>query len=335
MKRIIAFILLMIFMGFLLINIRNSSKFIPEKQTQLMMNTYVSITALGPDKETISSAIGSVFKRLKEIEIKFNHLNPESPLYAFNQESRPIQDTEILGLIRIALEVSRESGGAFDITVAPLLELWGFYKNSPYLPTKQEIQKCLQKVGYQHLLLKDGKLKKDNKNVNIDLGGIAKGYALAQAVRVLKDKGITSAVIDIGGDVYALGKKGPRLWKVGIRDPRKKGILGYVEVENLSVISSGDYERSFKKGGRRYHHIFNPKTGYPTEGVSSVTLIHPDPVLGQALSKAPFILGPQKGLELLEKIPGMQAIIITDSGQILHSQEFSCPIKGFKKFKPD
>lgn len=283
------------------------------------MNTFISITALGPNKEIASSAVNSAFNRLKEIDIKFNHLNPESPLYAFNKKNIPIQDTEILQLIRTALEVSRESEGAFDITVAPLVELWGFYKNSPYLPSQSEIQKCLQKVGYQHLRVNDGKLEKDNDDVRIDLGGIAKGYAINEAIKVLKAQRITSALIDAGGDVYALGKKRGELWKVGIKDPRDEGIIGYIEVEDLAVMGSGDYERFFIKNDKRYHHIFNPTTGYPTKGVTSVTLIYNNPVLAQAWTKIPFVLGSQKGLEMLEKIPGMEAIIVTTSGEKIYS----------------
>jgi thiamine biosynthesis lipoprotein len=138
-------------------------------------------------------------------------------------------------------------------------------------------------------------------------------------LKVLKFNGVSSALIDAGGDVYGLGKKGSKLWRVGIKDPRGEGILGYVEVEDMAVMGSGDYERFFIKDGKRYHHIFNPKTGYPTEGVQSVILIYNDPVLAQAWTKIPFIKGSEKGLERLEKIPNIEAIIITESGKILYS----------------
>lgn len=283
-----------------------------------MMDTYVSIYAVGP-KKIASKAVSAAFERMQQIDVKFNHLNPQSPIYAFNHQGTPISDEEILRLIRIALRASEESAGAFDITVAPLLELWGFYGKNYYVPKDEEIKDCLNKTGYQHLILDNGKLDKDNPGIKIDLGGIAKGYALIEAVNVLKAHGITSALIDAGGDVYALGRKGRKLWKVGIKDPRLEGILGYVEVEDLAVLGSGDYERFFIKDGRRYHHIFNPKTGYPTQGTSAVTLIYADPVLGQIWTKIPFIIGPKKGLEMLEKIPGMEAIIVTESGEILYS----------------
>ena len=316
--KIVFIIMVVVAAGLWGIRSYNARRFHVEKETRFMMDTYVTIYAPGPKKVT-SRVINLAFDRMEQLDIKFNPLNPKSPIYAFNHQGTPITDQEILGLVQVALQVSKLSDGAFDITVASLLELWGFYDRGYRIPEAQEIIDCLKNVGYQHLLLKDGKLEKDTEGVKIDLGGIAKGYIVSQAVEVLKSKGITSAVIDAGGDVYALGKKGKRLWRVGIRNPRENDIIGYLEVEDLSVFGSGDYERFFIKDGRRYHHIFNPKTGYPTEGVTSVTLIYPNPILAQPWTKIPFVMGPKKGLEMLEKIPGMEAVIITSSGEILYS----------------
>lgn len=306
-----------------------------EKQTRFMMDTYVTIYAIGPQRPT-AKAVDSALGRMQEIDVKFNCLNPKSPIYAFNHNGEPISDPEVLGLIKVALEVSKETAGAFDISVAPLLELWGFYTKSPHLPREQEIKDALRNVGYRHLLLNNGKLEKDSPGVRIDLGGVAKGYAMQEAIKVLKAQGVTSALVDTGGDIYALGKRGKKLWKIGIRNPRSKedspgdaalghievgedGLLGYVEVEDLAVMGSGDYERFFIQDGKRYHHIFDPKTGYPTQGITGTTLIYPDPVLGQIWGKIPFIMGAKKGLEILGKIPGMEVIIVTASGEILYS----------------
>lgn len=296
----------------------NERRFHVEKEMRFMMDTYVTIYAVG-SKAITSKAIELALNRMQEIDTKFNSLNPKSPVYTFNHTLEPISDKEIINLIRIALRISEESGGAFDISIAPLAELWGFYSKDYYLPAPQEIKDCLANVGYQHLSLDKGKLTKNNMAVRIDLGGVAKGYAISEALKVLKSNGVSSALIDAGGDVYGLGKKGSRLWKIGIKDPRGEGILGYVEVEDLAVMGSGDYERFFIKNGKRYHHIFNPKTGYPTEGVQSVILIYSDPVLAQAWTKIPFIMGPEEGLKRLEKIPNMEVIIITESGKKLYS----------------
>lgn len=316
--KIAAVIIVFLSLGLYGIKSYNASRLHLEEETRVTMDTYVTIHAIGP-KETTSKAISLAFGRMQEINAKFNSLNPKSPIYAFNHKSITIADPEILELIRLAIKVSRESEGAFDITVAPLVELWGFYEKAPRLPRQEEIDAALKNVGYRYLYFDNGELKKTIKDVRIDLGGIAKGYAISEAAKVLKQNGVSCALIDAGGDIYALGKRGVRFWKVGIKDPRREGILGYVEVEDLAVLSSGDYERFFIRDGKRYHHIFNPKTGYPTEGLSSVTLIYYDPVVAQAWAKIPFILGAKKGLEMLEKIPGMEAIIITASGEKLYS----------------
>lgn len=319
-KKIIAvfFIIILAVIALWLIRQYNSYRLHVEKETRFMMDTYVTIYAVGP-KQVTQKAINLALNRMQEIDTKFNLLNPKSPIYAFNHRSEPIADNEITGLIQISLEISEESKGAFDITVAPLVELWGFYSKEYYLPKPQEIKDCLASIGYKHLSFDNGKLVKDLEAVRIDLGGVAKGYAITEAARILKSNGVNSALIDTGGDVYSLGKKGSGLWKVGIKDPRGEGILGYVEVEDLAVMGSGDYERFFIKDDKRYHHIFNPGTGYPTETVSGVTLIYPDPIAAQAWTKIPFVMGPEEGLRRLEKIPGMEAIIITTSGKILYS----------------
>lgn len=310
----------------------NLYRFHLEKQTRFMMDTYVTIYAIGPKSVTVS-AINSALNRMQAVDAKFNSQNPENAIYTFNHEGIPITDQEILDVTQLALQIARDSDGAFDITVAPLIELWGFYDKSPHLPTQQEISDCLGKVGYQYLILKDGKLQKSKEDVMIDLGGIAKGYAVKEAARVLQKAGVNSALIDAGGDVHALGKKGRDLWKVGLRNPRGNDILGYVEVEDLAVMGSGDYERFFFKNDVRYHHIFNPKTGYPVQGVSSTTLLHPDPMVADAWNTAVFVLGPDEGLKLAEKITEMEVIMVTPSGEVTYTSGLKNALHAVKEVK--
>lgn len=312
------------------VRIYNTHRFHLEKQTRFMMDTFVTIYAVGPETVT-SRAIDLALDRMQEVDTKFNMLNPQSLLYAFNHKGVPISDPEILDVVRTALQVGDESDGAFDITVAPLIELWGFYGDSPHVPKKQEIEDCLTDIGYKYLTIRDGKLEKSNERVRIDLGGIAKGYAIREGAKVLKEGGVTSALIDAGGDVYALGRKGRKPWNVGIKNPRGEDLLGYVEVEDLAVLGSGDYERCFFNEGKRYHHIFNPKTGYPAEGLTGITLIYPDPMVADAWNTALFVLGPEKGLEVLEKMPGMETIMVTTSGEILYSSGFKDQLKALPK----
>jgi thiamine biosynthesis lipoprotein len=214
------------------------------------------------------------------------------------------------------------------------VELWGFYGDSSHLPQDEEIKDCLSKIGYKYLTtIKNEKLERSKENISIDLGGIAKGYSVSQAAKALKAEGVTSALIDAGGDVYALGKKGGKFWNVGIRSPRGEDLLGYVEVEDLAVMGSGDYERFFIKDGKRYHHILSPKSGYPAEGLSGITVIYTDPIIADAWATALFVLGPEKGPEIVEKIPGMETIMVTTSGKILYSSGLKNALKVIPKIK--
>ena len=301
------------------VKVYNKHRFHLEKRTSFMMDTYVTIYAVGPKKTTIP-AINKAFDRMQEINDKFSNLNPDSPIYAFNQQGVPIRDEEILKVARLALEVARDTDGAFDITVMPLAELWGFYGNGkPHVPADVEIRACLADTGYQGLRFDNNSLIKTQKKLKIDLGGIAKGYGIGEAARVLKAEGVKSALIDGGGDVYAMGKRGNRLWKVGIKNPHGDGILGYLEVEDLAVMGSGDYERFFMENGKRYHHIFNPETGYPAEGLSGITLVHPDPMVADAWNTALFVLGPEKAMKRVEDMPSMESIMVGTSGEISFS----------------
>jgi len=202
------------------------------------------------------------------------------------------------------------------------------------VPKAEDIAACLKNTGFEHLHIQDGKLTKDHPQIRIDLGGIAKGYAIGQAVVALKSNGINSALIDAGGDVYALGKRGADLWKVGLRNPRGDDLIAALDVENKAVMGSGDYQRFFMENGRRYHHIFDPKTGYPARGVIGTTLVHPDPTLADAWNTAIFILGPEKGLSLAEKMPDMEAVMVTDAKQLQYTSGLSDVLQINNQAKP-
>ncbi len=288
------------------------------RESCCLMDTDVTVAVAGP-RVPAAAAARAALARMGEIAVKFNALDPESPLYAFNHRGEPLADPEILGLVAQGLEISRASGGAFDMTVVPLLRLWGFY-STPHVPADREIAAALACVGYRHLGWKDGQLTKDAAGVQIGLGGIAKGYALAEAARVLRENGTAGAIIDAGGDIYALGRHGARCWHVGIRNPAGPGVVGSVRVADTAVMGSGDYERFFIRDGRRYHHILDPHTGSPTDGVAAVTVMGPDPVAAQAWAKVPFVLGHEQGLALMEKVPGMRAVVILSGGDKVASR---------------
>ena len=288
------------------------------KQTRLMMDTYVTISAVAPGPQA-GAGIDSAFTRLELISHKFNHLDSTSPLYAFNERDVPITDPEIIHVLAAAQRISALSGGAFAVTVEPLVRLWGFYDNCPALPEQRQIDSCLKLVGYQNIVIGEGRVTKKNPGTRIDLGGIAKGFGLAEAARVLRQAGVDSALIDLGGDVYAIGRKGDQPWKVGIRNPRGDGVVGVVALHNLAAVTSGDYERFFwGPDSVRYCHILDPHTGWPARGFSSTTVLMRDPLLAQGFSKVLFILGPD-ALKLADSTDHFEAVLITDSMKAITS----------------
>lgn len=303
------------------------------KRTQLMMDTYVTITAYGPAGRA-DKAIDDAFTRLEAISRRFNHLDSTSPVFAFNTRNEPLTDPEVVEVLKAAVAVSRASDGAFDVTVQPLVRLWGFYSGNTAVPPQRAIDSCLRLVGYRYLEVESARVTKLRPDVTIDLGGIAKGFGLREAARVLRSQGIDSAVIDLGGDVLAIGRHGDRNWKVGIRHPRRDGLVGVAEVSNLAVVTSGDYERFFfaaphsapsNPGTRepstasdsvRYCHIIDPRTGWPARGLVSTTVVMRDPLTAQAWSKVLFIRG-MDGLRLLDSVGGIEALVVTDSLKVI------------------
>ncbi len=299
----------------------NLSKNRLQSQTRFLMDTYVSVYVAAPKKEAFI-AMNRAFERMKEVASKFNAYDVKSPLYLFNQKNLPISDPEVLKVIRAALDVSEKTDGAFDITVMPLTRLWGFSTASaaPRVPSLDEVKEALNNIGFRHLSFKDGALVKDQENIQIGLGAIAKGYVVGEAIKVLKESGIASAIVVAGGDVYAMGKNRSEFWRVGIKNPRGDQPLGYLEVEDRAVMGSGDYERFFIKDNERYHHIFDPKTGYPAKKCQGTFVIYSDPMLADAWATALFVMGPQQGLKIINGITGMDSIVIAANGDMILSE---------------
>ena len=227
---------------------------------------------------------------------------------------------ETLDTIEKAVYVSEKSDGAFDPTIGPEIKLWDFFKK--IRPSDAEIRKNLPLVNYKNIIIDKGKstvfLKK--KNMLLDLGGIAKGYAADLAVQALKQKGISSGIVAIAGDIKAFGlKPDNKPWVVGIKNPRQKSnddeIIARVPLSDKAISTSGDYERYFIMDGQRYHHLLIPQTGYPAYACQSATVIADKGVTTDGFDNALFILGPEKGIELANKI-GVDAIIIDSNGAI-------------------
>ncbi|HHY46181.1 MAG TPA: FAD:protein FMN transferase [Firmicutes bacterium] len=295
-------------------------------KTSFMMGTLVSIKAYGPNAQ---NAVDAAFARIRDIESEVSASLPDSEISELNLSAgkapvRISRDTEIL--LREALRFARASGGKFDPTIGPLVKLWQIGTDKAHIPPAAEIEAAMHLVRYQDLIVneKDGTAFLRRPGMAVDLGAIAKGYAGDEVIRILKDAGIRSGYVDLGGNVVVLGSKPDGTpWRVGVQDPRgeRGDYVLAIPVVDKSVVTSGDYERYFEKDGVRYHHILDPFTGWPSRsGLISATIISDRSIDGDALSTTVFLLGPDKGMKLIEELPGIDGVLITTDKKILVSR---------------
>lgn len=299
----------------------------PVHYSSLIMGTFCDLTfipAPGTNPENIANAI---FNRMRYLESLWSCYRPGSEISRLNREGRIKSSPETRSLLKNAREISRISDGVFDITVAPLMSAWREAEKAGEPP---DLKPLLSLVGYQKLKIEeDGTVYFLKKGMAIDLGGIGKGAAVDEAVSLMKSYGVKSGIVNLGGNLYAFGA-GPHQgkWKVGIQNPSGEGVIGAVLIKDRGVSTSGNYQRYFEIGGKRYSHVLNPKTGslegnYP-EGV---TVIAPTALLADGLSTALTVLGPEKGIILAEETPGVEALVIMP-GQTFHTT------KGFPNLSP-
>jgi len=294
------------------------------KETGTLMDTFCEISCYSSDKDKTVSAIREAFKEMERIEKVFSKFDENSEVSKINKLAsldKLSVSKEVFGLTERAVYYSRISGGAFDITVAPLMEIWGFARRHGSIPGKEAIEKALKGVGYKNIELdpKGGFVKFLNKDTEVDFGGIAKGYAVDRAKDLLVSRGIKDGLINLGGNIFALGSApGKKSWKIGIHDPRNKGKLLYsFELTNKAISTSGNYERFFEIDGKRYSHIINPVTGVPCQGIISVTVVADSAEEADALSTAIFVMGEDKGLQFAKFIKNVKVLMLKEEGRLI------------------
>ncbi|MFH1727297.1 MAG: FAD:protein FMN transferase [Pseudomonadota bacterium] len=261
----------------------------------------------------------------KRINDVFSVYKKDSQVSQVNKNAglKPVKvKKEIIDIIKTANSVSKKTNGAFDITFLPVGKLWDFMMENPKLPQEASIKNKLRLINYNKIIIDE-----ENKTVflkdegmSFGFGGIVKGYSLKQISEILKKNGINNAIVDGGGDLFILGKKPNDNWAIGVKDPRNKNALVYrLKVnKDLACVTSGDYERFFIYEDQRYHHIIDPKTGYPANKTRSVTLLAKDPSIADAYATAIFILGKDLGLKLANETPEIEVLLI-DNENITHS----------------
>jgi thiamine biosynthesis lipoprotein len=288
------------------------------------MGTAVEITLLGEDEESAQKAALRAFQEIKRIEYLMSPWIESSDVSRINRSagSDGVRvSPETVEVIKRAQEVSKLSDGAFDITVGPLVQLWRKAREEGKPPEMEEVKEALNLVNFRNLkILYGGKISLGKKGMNIDLGGIAKGYAVDRAFELLKGLGFRNLVVNAGGDLRVGGSKPDGPWSIGIQHPRDpEKIIARISLSDAAMATSGDYEKFFIHQGKRYHHILNPENGFPAEGCQSVTVFHKEATTADALATAIFALGPEKGYALCQRLEGVDCLIVDRDGKFTFS----------------
>ena len=302
------------------------SKSITQKTS--LMGTVFTFTAVSQEEDQAYKAIFAAIDEAKRIEKLISSWNPHSQTSEINRHAG-IQsvkvEAELFQLISRAIKVSVLTEGAFDISYASLDKLWTFDKQMESLPPDSLLKEAVRHIDYQKIQLSeaDTSVFLLQKGMKIGFGGIGKGYAANRAKQIMVDMGIQNGLVNAGGDLFAWGNmENGKMWKIGIAHPRKKGeILAWIQLKDQAMVTSGDYERYAMIDGVRYAHILNPKTGYPVSNTMSVSILCPDAELADALSTAVFVLGPEKGMALINQLNGIECLIVNAEEKILTSNQ--------------
>jgi thiamine biosynthesis lipoprotein len=283
---------------------------------RLSMACVYAIEAYGPDAQALPRIVDEAFDEVDRIDRLMSHYKPDSPVSRVNREAaqHPVTvDAELFDFIVDAMRYNRDSDGAFDITVGPLMKAWGFFRGEGRVPSDDELAAARRHVGAAHVMLNpvEKTIRFDAPGAELDLGGIAKGYAVDRVVRLLRQRRIPAALISSGGStIYGIGAPpGRDGWDVTIQDPidpRKTALTVQLKDRALSV--AGSSEKFFEAGGVRYSHIMDPRTGRPVQGVLSVAVLASSGTAGDALDDVFFVLGPEGSRAYLNRLPGTEAL---------------------------
>ena len=303
---------------------RGASERAPVSRTEIgLLGTACTITIYRGEAEP---AFDAAFKRIAEIEDRMTVNGDDSEVIRVNRAAgvKPVRvSPDTFAVIARGLEFSRLGDGAFDITVGPLVKLWGIGTAAARVPSPKEIRDALARVGWRDVELsqKDSSVFLKRPGMALDLGAIAKGYAADEVARILREHGIASALINLGGNVLTVGRKPDGTpWRIGAQNPEQpRGThIGIVEIGQEAVVTSGSYERYFEAGGRRYHHILDTRTGFPvSNGLAAVMIVTPDSTTADGYSTLVFALGLERGRRLVESSAGaIEALFITESREV-------------------
>jgi len=299
------------------------------QRTEAIMGTrcYVELWADDPVKG--NDAIDAVMAELRRIDALMSHYKPESQLSQINARAyqEPVQvDKELFDLIKLSTYYSQITAGAFDITYASVGYLYDYRRHIH--PSEAQIKSALPAVNWHNLLLDEAHhtVRFEHAGMRIDLGGIGKGYAVDHGIDLLKARGFKHAVVTAGGDSRIIGDHMGRPWLVAIRHPDDpKKVVTRIPLSDSAMSTSGDYERYFDESGVRYHHIIDPHTGHSASKVRSATVLAPTATQTDGMSKTAFVLGPEKALEIINRLPEYDAVFVCPDGRVLYSNGLRPP----------
>lgn len=303
----------------------SGSSLLTLKRTQMHMGTLVSITAVAHSHEEANEAITVGFHEIKRLEQLLSTWMSSSELSKVNAaagKSAVKVSLETMAVVRKSLQIAEMTEGAFNIAIGPAVDAWNI-SAEPRLPTSEELAalKPLVNLQYVHTDVWERTIFLQKPGMRIDVGGIGKGYAADQAVTVMKKAGAVAGVVALSGDIKTFGRlPDGGAFPVGIRHPRKEGgTLAHIDLQDEAISTAGDYERFFDKDGVRYHHILDPQTLQPARGCQSVSVIAKEGVWADGLDTGIFVLGPERGMELVERLEDVEAIIVDAEGRVLIS----------------
>lgn len=291
---------------------------VPTRQAWVVMGTTLEITVYRPETESAASVddLEAAYAEVVEIDQLMSLYRGDSELSALNARAGegllPVS-ASTADVLRASLHYADLTGSALDVTVQPLVELWGFYNvSTAKVPSRGEIESVMQRIGIDRATLDDPSRQVAlASNTALDFGGVAKGYAVDRAVEALKTRGVSAGLVNLGGNVSVFGQaEAGRPWRIGIRHPRENRLIGRVNLMSGAVATSGDYDRYFEFEGKRYSHILDPRTGWPVEDIYAVTVVAPNATTADALSTAAFVMGEKRGMDLLSRCVGVEGVLI-------------------------
>ncbi len=314
---------ILLLLGLLVLSLLQACDRGPQRvsRSRLLMGTVVEITAFGDQQKVLETAVSEAFEAMERVDGLMSANRPDSDVSRLNAASGAFEVTaETADVLALGQHVAVVSGGAFDMTLGRLKKLWGIEDANPRIPSAADMSAALVGIGPQALKIEGLRIRKQTPTLQVDLGGIAKGFAIDQAIEVLRRFGVTHASVNAGGDIRLLGDHQGRPWRIGIQHPRNpQALLATLELDQVAVVTSGDYERFFERDGVRYHHLFDPHTGRPAALCQSVTVVAASATEADALATAAFVLGPEAGLRFIEAWPQAEALLVAADGSLVLS----------------